>query len=164
TATSRHPRGLLAPTSRTSGSGPVSPTSCTRSGMTIWPPSGSKSARSRRFRLRGDLEVPFHAARGMRVALIGVGAGLEFDRTRRLTRERDAGLLVQTRAFQMEVVNRGLVLDLDPERPGLDCLEVLVGLLDLDRVAGADLTRQTARLGLDRSNENRGRGRDGEFQ
>src|SRR6185295_19434920 len=122
---------------------------------------GSKTARSRRFRLRGDLEVPLHAARGMRVALVRVGAGLELDRPRRDAHERDAGLLVQTRAHQVEVVNRGLVLDLDLVRPGLDRLQVLV---DLDREAGTDLTRETARLGLDGRDENRSRSGDSECQ
>jgi hypothetical protein len=83
--------------------------------------------------------VARHAARGVRIALVRVAARLEPDPPRRLAREGDGRLPVQAPADQVEVVDRGLVLDLDPVGPGLDRLDVPAALLDLDREARADL-------------------------
>jgi hypothetical protein len=76
----------------------------------------------------------------VRVALVRVLAGLEGDRPDPLADERDGGGLVDARADEMEVVDRGLVLDLDLVGAGLDRLQILAGQLDLDRVPGANLT------------------------
>src|SRR5712691_3829597 len=133
---------------RTSGSGRASPTSSTRCNRTIWPPSGSKTARSRSCRLLRDGEVTAHAGQVMWVTLIRIAAGPELDRPDHVALERDSRLPVhepdrgpRDRAWpeEMEVVDRGLVLDLDPVRAGLDRLEVVAGPFHLDGVAGANL-------------------------
>src|SRR6266540_7218608 len=142
TRTSPRRRARHGPTSKTSGCGPGAPTWSIRSRMTIWPPSGSKTARSNRCRLRRNAERAAHTAQVMRVALVGVAAGLELDRPSDLALEGHTCLLVQTGAEKMEVVDRGLVLDLDLVRPRFQLLHVLAGLGDLDREARADLTLQ----------------------
>src|SRR3954470_9601429 len=78
----------------------------------------------------------------MGVALIRVLADLERDRPRLLAGEGDGGGLVHAGADQVEVVDRGLVLDLDRVLPRLERLHVLAALLDLDREAWADLAGQ----------------------
>src|SRR5205085_2047306 len=82
----------------------------------------------------------------MRVALIGVRAGLEPDLPRLIALEGDGRGLVQPRPLEVEVVERGLVLDLEGVRPGLDRLQILAVLLHLDREAWADLADEAARL------------------
>src|SRR6266511_2686271 len=62
--------------------------------------------------------------------------------------EGDAGLLVQAGAEEVKVVDRGLVLDLDPVLTGLDPFEILTALLHLDAEAGTDLAGQSRRLGV----------------
>jgi hypothetical protein len=91
----------------------------------------------------------------MGITLVCVAAGLERDRPDRVALERDAGLLVQAGTEQVEVVNRGLILDLDPVRAGLDRLQILsCSVLDLDREARADLADQAGEFRLGWSNEN----------
>src|SRR4029079_10983995 len=58
--TSPRPPAHRGPTSRTSASGRGSPISSTRSRRTIWPPSGSKTAGSKRFRSARNFEEAEH--------------------------------------------------------------------------------------------------------
>src|SRR5439155_2558388 len=141
-------RGRRAPTSRTSGCGRASRTSSTASRTTTWPPGRSRTARSRRscwLPSAGDPELALHACGGVRVALVGVGPPLELDLPGLLAGEGDGRGLVQAGADQVEVVDRRLVFDLDQVRPGLQRLDVLASLLELDRERGADLARQLRR-------------------
>src|SRR6266511_954503 len=148
THTSARRRGRHALTSRTSASGSASRTSSTQCSRTIWPPSASKTATSNRCPLLRDFEVADHPAEMVRVALVRVATGLECDRPGRLSLEGDAGLLVQAGAEEVKVVDRGLVLDLDPVLTGLDPFEILTALLHLDAEAGTDLAGQSRRLGV----------------
>src|SRR6266545_12486 len=100
------------------------------------------TGRSSRCRLCRNAERAPHTAEAMRVALVRVASGLELDRPGDRTLEGNTRLLVQTGAEEMEVVDRGLVLDLDLVRPCLQSLHVLAGLGDFDREAWADLTLQ----------------------
>src|SRR4051794_24230746 len=135
TRTSARRRDRHAPTWRTSGSGPASPTSSTPCSTTIWPPSASKTAGSRASPLPRDAERALHALEGMLVALVGVATGLELDPPQDLAPEPQRRGLVHARPLQVEVVNGGLVLDLDRVRAGLDRPQLVASLRDLDRVA-----------------------------
>src|SRR4051794_318407 len=102
--------------------------------------------RAPRARLAGHLEAALHACGGMRVALVGVLARLERDLPRLVSDEGDRRCLVHAFADQMEVVARGLVLDVDRVGARLERLHVLAVLLALDREAGANFTDETGRL------------------
>src|SRR5438094_8673311 len=78
----------------------------------------------------------------MRVALVRVLAGLERDRPGLVAHEWHRRRLVQAGAYEVEIVDRSLVLDLDPVGAGLDRLQVPAVELDLDRVPGTDLAGQ----------------------
>src|ERR687885_695407 len=98
----------------------------------------------------------------MRVALVRVLALLELDRPGGRALEGHARLLVQARSEEVEVVNRGLVLDLDLVRPRLERLDVLAGLRHLDREARADLAHEPRRRSLAETREGEQCGGDGE--
>ena len=110
TRTSPRPRVRRAPTSRTSGSGQGSPTSSTRSRRTIWPPSGSKTAGSKRFRSARNFEEAEHL-RLVNRAVELPAPFLQRHRHRLLPLERGVGeLLLDLRAallpLDREVVDR----------------------------------------------------------
>src|SRR3954453_22117086 len=133
---------------RTSGSGPASPTSCTRCSTTIWPPSASKTAGSRASPLLRDAERALHALEGMFVALVRVATGLELDPPQDLPPEPQRRAFVHTRPLQVEVLNPRRVLELGRVRAGLDRSQLLAGLRDLDAVARPGLGRKPRRFRL----------------
>src|SRR3954464_13003731 len=79
----------------------------------------------------------------MRITLVRVRAWPQLDPPAGLPLEGDGGGFVEPRSLEVEIVEPGLVLDLDRVRAGLDRLQVAGPVLDLDRVTGADLTSQS---------------------
>src|SRR4026209_1773120 len=75
-------------------------------------------------------EGAFHAVRGMRIALVRVGAFLQRHGNRLLADERHIGdFLVDSWTDQVEVVHLGLVLNMQRVGTGLDGLRILAVLL-----------------------------------
>src|SRR5207247_2069569 len=137
--TSPRPHVRRAPTSRTSACGKGSPTSSTRSRKTIWPPSGSKTARSRRFQSARNFEEAEHL-RLVNRAVELPAPFLQRHRHRLLPLERRAGQrLLDLRAallpLDREVVDRRLVGDHECVLARLQRLHLRRTLLEGDRVA-----------------------------
>src|SRR5512133_4299624 len=82
-----------------------------------------------------DLEAALHDRR-VRVADELVGALLQRDRPGERPLRTDAGLLVDARALQVEVVEVGQVLDYDLVLAGLQARDLGRALLQRDREAG----------------------------
>src|SRR4051794_2648121 len=95
---------------------------------------------------RDDAERASHHRR-VRIAPERVLAGLELDGPDAFADSAHRRGLVDARAFEMEVVDRRLVLDLDSTRAGLHRLHLCAGpVRELDLVVRIDLTLEVERL------------------